>query len=753
MDASREGSGIVAPVVPAPWHASSARRGSRIHRIPETRPRMQARHVILLSLSVLAAPPALAAQADTAASRPEVEDVVLQGVRALDPLLLRSVLATAESTCASPLYALFCAAGDWGWAEREAFLDTAAVRADEERLRQAYAAWGYPSATVRAEIDPLADGDVRVRFVVAEGEPLRVRNVVVRGLAGFPEGADADLPIHRGDVYALPRIQAAQRQIARRLAERGHAFVRVDAPPQPVAGNEADVVLEVVPGPIAVFGPTVFRAEPPLESDALRRRLPYRPGRRFAPARLERTAERLYGLPIVDSVDIRPGPVTWSDSVVETAIAVGAGKPAVYQVQGVISSSRCAGAEGYVSHRYAFGAPRVLTISAGAWNLLASELCGRDEEGGFEEPAYYVTTRWAEPVGRSSWIQLEGGFTRETATRAYARRGWQARIGYARELASGVTGTVAFAPERSDNEAGGPFFCALYGACAGEGAEPVAGSATLSPFELRVDWERPGARAALGPPPPGPAWLAEGGPRWVPSASLALSAADGATGSDHAFARAEAQASLTRQIGRRVQVGGRARLGALAGADEPLPPQLRLFGGGPRGVRGVPVNLLGPRILQLREGDACGEVPACEDVRLAPDDVFVRAAGGDLLAEGSVEARWWMTRAVQLAAFVDAGALRSRGGETGALAGTRTESVITPGIGILALSPLGPLRLDVAYNPSPARRYPVVVRNEATDEYRFAGFATYDPFAFDDPDGWTEFRRRIQFQISGGAPF
>jgi outer membrane protein assembly factor BamA len=202
-----------------------------------------------------------------------------------------------------------------------------------------------------------------------------------------------------------------------------------------------------------------------------------------------------------------------------------------------------------------------------------------------------------------------------------------------------------------------------------------------------------------------------------------------------------------------VQVGARARLGALTGADEPLPPQLRLFGGGPRGVRGVPVNLLGPRILQLRDAGACGAVPDCEGVRLDPGDVLPRAAGGDLLLETGIEARWWISSAVQLAAFVDYGSVRSRGGDAGALAGTRTESVATPGIGILALSPLGPLRLDVAYNPSPARRYPVLVRDDGADGYRFAGFALYDPFTYDDPDAWTQLRRRLQFQISSGAPF
>lgn len=688
---------------------------------------------------------------EPAADSTAVEDVELTGVRALDEALLRDAIETRESTCASPFYAAFCAVADADWAERRAWLDTAAVRRDEEAIRRTYALWGFPNATAASAVDTLDDGDVRVRFAVVEGAPVRVRNVVLRGAEALPSLTPASLPIGPGDVYALPRIQAAQRVIARRFGERGHAFVQVEAPPQPVEGGVADVVIDVRPGPVAVFGPTTVRAEPPLQGDDARRRLPYRPGQRFSPALLEHAVERLHGLPIVDSVEIRPAPVTWSDSVVEVNVAVGTGKVVRYELEGVVGASRCLGAEGLVSHAYAFGAPRVVTLSASASNLLASEVCGRDQSGEFTEPAYTVRASLAQPLGRASWLLLEGGVLRETAPDAYVRRGWQARLGLARELARGVTGTLAFAPERSDNEAGGVFFCALYGDCGASAADRRAEAYTLTPVEARLEWEPAGVRAALGPPAPGPAWLAPQRPRWVPSLSLALSAAGAATGSDYDFARAVLEGSATRLVSRRVQVGARARLGVLAGGDAPLPPQLRLFGGGPRGVRGVGVNLLGPRILLARDSArvACDDASVCAP--LSPDDVYLRGAGGDLLAEASVEARLWATRGLQLAAFVDAGAVRTRG-ESGSPLGARTESVVTPGIGVLALTPAGPIRVDVAYNPSPVRTYPLLVRG-SDGGYRLLGVVPYDPFGYDDPGAWTRFRRRLQFQLSMGAPF
>lgn len=681
-------------------------------RPPVPHPKVSMRSLAVLVLLALAAP--LPAQPDPPppTDAPRVARVAFSGASEVDERLLRAAIETRRGTA----------------------LDTAALRRDEEALRRVYAAWGYPDAAVRADVEALDARRVRVRFGVAEGAPVRVGSVQIRAPSGDAPIAAAELPIGPGDVYAVPRIEAAQRRLARAYAERGHAFVQVRVPVQPVADGHADLVLEVVPGPVARFGPTVLRSEPPLRTDAARGRLPFRAGERFHPGRLEHAAERLYALPIVDSVAIRPGPVEWAPDVVETEIAVGTGRAGSYEVRGIASSSTCIGFEGFVSHRHAFGAPRVLTVSAGTTNLFASEVCGADEEGAFQQPGYHLRTRLAQPVGRASWLLLEGAYLREAVAGAYVRTGWQARAGGARELARGLEAGLALAPERTDPVGAGALFCALYGACA---AAP--GPSLLVPVEASLAWERPAWRAALGPPPPGPAWMHPERPRWVPGAALSLAGGGGPTGSDHAFLRALGEASLTRVAGR-LQLGGRLRAGALAGASGTLPAQLRLFGGGPRGVRGAPANQLGPRILVLREGEAApvGDAP------VDPATIRARAAGGDLLLEASVEGRVWATRWAQLAAFVDYGALRSRGGDAGPLAGTRAESLLSPGLGILAITPAGPIRLDVAYDPSPAREYPLLRAVEGGG-YELLRFVRWDPY-----EG---FRDRLRLQIGMGLPF
>ena len=263
----------------------------------------------LLALLVLAALPA------AAQSPPEVEDVSFTGVRALDPALLRAIVSTRETTCRSRLLAPVCGLG---LAERRAFLDSGVVRGDEARIDSVYAASGYPRARTRAAVEPRGGGVV-VRFDVAEGPPLIVRSLEVRGLETLPERAETPaIPLRVGDPYSLSRLEASQRLLARAAAERGYAFARVE-----VGGGispdttDAQVVLEVVPGPLAVFGPTLVRAESPLRERDVRARLAYRVGDPFRPAALERTVERLYDLPVIEGVRLIPRPAATADIVVE----------------------------------------------------------------------------------------------------------------------------------------------------------------------------------------------------------------------------------------------------------------------------------------------------------------------------------------------------------------------------------------------------------------------------------------------------
>ena len=685
--------------------------------------------------------------AGQAPQSPEVVEVRIAGVRALDPALVRAAVTTRPTRCRSALLAPVCALGA---GEQRAYLDSAAVRRDEARIDSLYAASGFPRARTRAAVER-RDGGVAVRFEITEGPPLVVRSLAVTGVETLRERvATPPLPLRVGEPYSLAALEASQRVLARAAAEQGYAFARVEVGGELSADTtEARVVLELVPGRPAVFGPTFVRAGAPLRERDVRRRLAYRPGEPFRPAALERTAERLYDLPIVQSARIlpRPGP-GGADSVVTVDAVVEAGRATAYGLDAVVSGSSCVGGTLNLASRYFLGAPREVSISAGGSNLFARQLrrfpCTGAGEDEFTDPDYFVRAELREPAGTEGRLLLDAAFERQSAARAYVRRGARGRIGYARLLGHGVDALLAFAPERSDNEAAGPFFCGLRGACGGGALATLTGTRTLAPLEAGVGWRSRGPQRL----PPGPRPGAAAGLRWSSNARVSLAGAGALTGSDLAFGRMLADASVTRFLGVRADVMVRMRAGALLGGGE-LPPHLRFYGGGPAGVRGVAANLLGARLLVVREEDVdeigCALVAgACEGLTVDPDRVFVRGAGGDALVEATVEGRVWASRVVQLAAFVDLGAVRS-GGVAGSPLGPRTEALVTPGIGIGVVTPVAPVRLDVAYNSSPVRRYPLLARHPAGEGYVPLGSVVYDPFA---GEGWARFRRRLQLQFS-----
>jgi hypothetical protein len=69
-------------------------------------------------------------------------------------------------------------------------------------------------------------------------------------------------------------------------------------------------------------------------------------------------------------------------------------------------------------------------------------------------------------------------------------------------------------------------------------------------------------------------------------------------------------------------------------------------------------------------------------------------------------------------------------------------------------SPIGPLRMDLGFNPSgPVLKPVVAVSSETGAIIELEDEVVYDPYTWDDPSLFTEFWRRIQLQFSIGEAF
>jgi outer membrane protein assembly factor BamA len=703
-----------------------------------------------------------------AAQEPEgarIASVRFEGVNALDRRLLREAIETRPSRCRSVLLLPVCVVADARWAEITTVLDPQQVATDRERIRSLYADWGYPAAAVRSRTQPRRGAGVDVVFEVSEGEPVRVRSLALRGMEALHGigRVPSPLPLRVGEPFSQARLEATERVLRAVLAEAGYAFARIEVEPvAPAAPGPVDVVLSVTPGPVAVFGPTVVQAGPPLRVRDVERRLAYRPGERFRPSALEHTSERLRRLPIVSRVFVDPLPAAGADSVMVTTLGVVARRTTALQGGGAFSTASCL--EGNVGwgHRYLFRAPRTFSLSGGAANLLARPLrrfpCTGIGDGEFSELDYSLRADLMEPVGADTWLLLGGLVSRETAQQAYIRRGVQAQIGIGHAFGRDLEATVIYTPERRDLLTAGPLFCGLHGVCDAAAIDALASGATLAPLEVGLVWRPPLARRPPAPPLPGPAWMDPFLPEWLFTVRATAAGAGGPTGSEFQFGRVSLETVAVRGRGRRAELGTRLRLGALIGADEPLPPHARLFGGGPLGVRGVQVNRLGPRILaatpQQVEALGCDAVPGgCQGVEVDPRLVRARPTGGEQLVELSVEGRLWVAPWLQLAAFADWGTVRSGATAGSPAAVAPSEALWSPGVGALALTGFGPLRLDVALNTEGARSYPLLMRTDPQGDQLHLGDVVYDRFRFDEPARLRELWRRLQFQFSMGSPF
>ena len=133
------------------------------------------------------------------------------------------------------------------------------------------------------------------------------------------------------------------------------------------------------------------------------------------------------------------------------------------------------------------------------------------------------------------------------------------------------------------------------------------------------------------------------------------------------------------------------------------------------------------------------------------DVVTVRPTGGDRVIEGNLEGRLWLTDAFQLAAFLDYGRVWRTNG-SGAALGPRSEARLTPGIGIRLIADIGPIRVDLGYDPGGARVYPVLAA-DALGGVTHVGNARFDPYGRGAPGFWRELARRLQLHMSIGQAF
>src|SRR5438034_110217 len=141
------------------------------------------------------------------------------------------------------------------------------------------------------------------------------------------------------------------------------------------------------------------------------------------------------------------------------------------------------------------------------------------------------------------------------------------------------------------------------------------------------------------------------------------------------------------------------RLSLLGQSTQFVPPDQRFYAGGPNSVRGYARNGLGPRVYVTDSIIVQGTDTTLRNLRASP-------TGGNTVVTANLELRVptpIFPDRVRLGLFVDVGQVWERGDTLSAVSGLR----VTPGLGLRFITPLGPVRLDAAYNGYPQEPGPL----------------------------------------------
>ncbi len=689
---------------------------------------------------------------------PEVVQITFEGNSAFSDGDLENAILTRETHCRTFLFVFplpLCPLTDWGLAHIREYLDEGEMPLDVLRLRLYYRQRGFRAATVDTTV-ARDENTVRIQFDVVEGEPTRIRTLSVVGGEDLLDSAAVagDLPLAVGDPLDLVALGSGERALAERLRKGGYVNAQVLREYFiPTESLEADVVLRVEPGPRVRVGEVTIVGSGEVGDGVIQELVRFRSGDWFSEDRIVESQRSLYGLQALRWANISSQRRADTDTLIDLRVEVAPAPKRSIQTGLGLQTDECVQGQASLIYRNFLGDARILRFTGRVSNLLASELQGEfpctdvSTNEVYQELNYLLDVGFEQPVfsdGRNN-LRASVFVERETVPDLYVRNAVGGQVAFSRRLQRRMQLTLGYQAALTSfaEESADIYFCINFGVCDPEDIQVLSDANWLSPITALWTYDRTDNPFAATR-----GWYL----------AVEFENAGDLTLSDYQYTRGTIDGAVFRQLSPTVVLGAHLRTGAIlpysgnvfegnVSSDAIVHPQKRFFAGGPQSVRGFGLNLLGPTVLVLEESDCSGYASLAECAQdVSPTTFNERPLGGNAVFEGSIEARFRAGNRWSVAGFIDFGQVWNDVDD-------RTPIVATPGAGVRFSSPVGPLRLDVGYNPTGQKLKPAVVVLDDGSIVEVPTPVAYNPFTWDDPSTLTEIWRRTRIQFSIGEAF
>ncbi len=668
------------------------------------------------------------------ANRPEIVSLNFEGNASFPDRSLRNAIITRQTDCRSFILTPFCWVGS-DFALDRSFLNPRSFRDDYARVQLFYYVRGYRQARVDTIMDRSEENRVRVTYRIDEGRPIRITELEVAGVEdeAARAGLDASLPIGVGDPLDLNRLDFTRDTITRRMRNRGYAHTdvlrNIDIDLERL---EAQVEYDVYTGPRAHFGEIRIEGNEEVSERVIRRMIPFEEGQTYNRELIFDAQRALYNLEIFRHASVEEDLEHVPDSIVPLQVTVNEGNTHRVRTGAGWNSAECFTAETRWSSRNFQGGARRLVLRSALSNVGAHQLedsiCSGAGTGVYGDLNWSLSADFRQPFIFSPRNSLSASLfaERQSLQDVFVRQAVGVNLTLTRQIGRGTPLSVFYRPQLARLEAAEVFFCTTFLVCDPDEIDILQDFNLLSP--VGVAFSRDRTNRAFSPTG-GYTVLAD------------LEHASRFTGSNFDYERLVVETtrffSITDDIVLAARIrGGRLWAGSFRGlgVDQDdterriAHPQKRFFAGGANSVRGYAQNQLGPQVVSVDLDDLIfpvGDRPdpicapsqvanlSCDPDPLEEDRFFSRPAGGANLLEGSAELRFpvWQPH-LRGAAFVDFGQVWDNSANN-----SLSDVVVAPGVGLRYSTPIGPVRIDVAYRPRRTEQVPVIT----------SGLRAFDP--------------------------